>query len=282
MAADSVNDPSSIGQLRITKRRLPFVLVSTAHGALIMSRLDMQPGNLNSNQIFEDGIYEPFEVSGALDLLELRRNHYGDGVFAIDCGANIGVHTIEWSKLMTNWGWILSIEAQVRLYYALAGNVALNNCFNVQAINAAVGKIDGIINIPKIDYFQPARYGSLELQQRDGTEFIGQSISYEQANLVQVRALRLDSLKLDRLDLIKIDVEGMEIDTLEGATNLLMQHKPLLIIEIINSDQARLSALLNSLGYNIYRFGRLDILAAHQTDKTLPDIAQRDWAKETV
>jgi FkbM family methyltransferase len=49
---------------------------------------------------------------------------------AIDCGANIGTHTIEWAKKMTGWGAVIGIEAQERIFYALAGNIAINNCFN--------------------------------------------------------------------------------------------------------------------------------------------------------
>jgi FkbM family methyltransferase len=264
---------------RTPKRKLPFVLVSTQHGALIMSRLDFQPGDRNGNQLLEWGMYEPHEVSCLLELLEIRRRHYGDGVFAIDCGANIGIHTIEWSKLMTQWGWVLSIEAQERLYYALAGNVALNNCFNVQAIHAAVGKADGVISIPKLDFFQPARYGSLELKQRQGTEFIGQNFDY-QKDLARVQAIRLDSLPLNRVDLIKMDVEGMELETLEGAANLLEKHKPFLAIEIIKSDREKLTSFLTSLGYTVRPLGMLDILAVHSMDKALKDIEQRDWSGE--
>jgi FkbM family methyltransferase len=249
---------------------------------MIMSRLDFQPGMPNSNQLFEHGVAEPFEVACALDLLELRRKHYGDGVFAIDCGANVGIHTIEWSALMTGWGSVLAIEAQERLYYALAGNVAINNCFNVRAAHAAVAKTDGIMSIPSLNYYEPARYGSLELKQRNGTENIGQTINYDGTNTVQVRALRLDSLNPARVDLIKIDVEGMEIEVLEGGQQLLSRHKPLLIIEIIKSDHNAIFSFLNGLGYRISKLGRLDILAVHPTDKGFPEIAARDWSKETM
>jgi len=44
---------------------------------------------------------------------------------------------------MTGWDHVLSFEAQERLYYAVAGNIARNNCFNVKAIHAAVGNTDG-------------------------------------------------------------------------------------------------------------------------------------------
>jgi len=259
------------------QRPMPYVLVCTAHGPLIMSRLDYQPGV--PNQFLELGAYEPFEVSALLDLLALRHKYYGDRVCAIDCGAHIGVHTIEWCKLMTGWGWVLSIEAQERLYYALCGNIALNNVFNVKAVNAAVGASDDVVSIPRLDPYQPARIGSLELKPTGHTENIGQPIDYN-SNMVQVPGSRLDSLALPRVDFIKLDIEGMEVEAIEGGRNVITQHTPFLVIEYIKSDRNKLTGLLQSLGYTIRQLGRIDFLAVHQTDRALGEIAARDWSKE--
>ncbi|MGH7064967.1 MAG: hypothetical protein ACREET_12890, partial [Stellaceae bacterium] len=81
-------------------------------------------------EILEWSAFDPDEIELMLAILRERRRHFGDGVVAVDCGANIGVHTIESAVEMTGWGSVLAIEAQERLYYALAGNIALNNCFN--------------------------------------------------------------------------------------------------------------------------------------------------------
>jgi FkbM family methyltransferase len=263
----------------MSKRPIAFMLVATEHGPLITTRLDVQPGQ-HSNQVYDTGRYEPFEISCALELLRLRRKHYGDGVFAIDCGACFGVHSIEWSKLMTGWGRVLSFEAQERLFYAAAGNIALNNCFNVQILKFAVGNTTGIIKIPTLDYSKPARYGSLELKQRAVTEDIGQRVSYSDKDLVPVEAIRLDALSLPRVDLIKLDIEGMEVEALEGARNLLTTHKPFLIIEIIKSDHRVLSELLTYLGYEIRPLGRLDIVAIHSADRAKADVFSNDWSIE--
>jgi FkbM family methyltransferase len=91
---------------------------------------------------------------------------------AIDCGANIGVHTVEWARFMHGWGEVLAFEAQERIYYALAGNISINNCFNVRAFWAAVGHQNGSIQVPKPDYLIPASYGSLELIPSEHNEFI--------------------------------------------------------------------------------------------------------------
>jgi hypothetical protein len=163
--------------------KLPFVLASTDHGTMIVNRLDFRMINAGSRfgvgfQLLETAAFDPLEVKLAVEILMLRRQHRGDGVVAIDCGANIGVHTIEWAKAMTGWGAVLSIEAQERIYYALAGNIAINNCFNATAVHAAVSAQPGVMRIPNPDYTVPASFGSLELRQRPNTEFIGQPINY--------------------------------------------------------------------------------------------------------
>jgi FkbM family methyltransferase len=263
--------------MKIAKRKQSFILTSTAHGPLIVSRLEVQPGDPGGHQLLEQGAYEPHEIECALELLRLRRAHHGDGVFAIDCGANIGVHTIEWASLMTGWGYVLGIEAQERLFYALAGNVALNNCFNAQVINAAVGGSDAILQIPKPDYLKEGRYGSMNMKPGPTVENIGQEISYEPSKLVQVRGVRLDSLSLSRVDLIKLDVEGMELEALEGARALLERHHPVLIIEFIKSDINKLKSTLEALGYTTRPLGQIDLLAVHRSDKVLPAVEQRNW-----
>ena len=154
-------------------------------------------------------------------LLALRRRYFGDGVVAIDCGANIGVFTLEWARAMTGWGSVIAIEAQERIYYALAGNIAINNCFNARAILAAVADKPGVMKLPKIDYGRPASFGSVEIKKRQQTEFIGQPIDYSEPGAIEIACITLDSLNLTRADLVKIDVEGMEFDVLAGAANLL-------------------------------------------------------------
>src|SRR5258708_5784965 len=157
--------------MRNPKRKVAFVLVSTDHGTLIVSRLDYRMVDQTRGfgvgfQILEESAFETGEVDLALSLLELRRKYFGDGVIAIDCGANIGVHAIEWAKKMTGWGSVIAIEAQERIFYALAGNIAINNCFNAKALLAAVSATGGVMRIPSPDYLLPASFGSLELAKK--------------------------------------------------------------------------------------------------------------------
>jgi len=214
-------------------------------------------------QILETGSHDHQEVDFILALLERRRKHFGDGVVAIDCGANIGVHSIEWARAMYGWGEVLAFEAQEKIFYALAGNIVINNCLNVAARHCAVGAQNGQIEIPEPDYLAPASFGSLELKKTAKTEFIGQQIDYRKTRTVA--QITIDSLRLERLDLVKIDVEGMEEEALRGAVESLREHAPVMMIEVLKADAATIQGLLSSIGYQCYPLGYM-LLAVHGND----------------
>lgn len=253
------------------KRPLPFVLVSSAHGSLIVNRNDYRMVSADAGigvgfSILQTSGFDPQEVSLALHVLQARRQAHGDGVQAVDCGANIGVHTVEWARCMHGWGAVTAIEAQERIYYALAGNLALNNCLNARALHAAVSRQAGFLDIPEPDYLQPASFGSLELRKRENTEDIGQAIDYTRTR--RIPTVAIDELGLPRVDFIKVDIEGMEVEALEGARQTLARHRPVLLVEAVKSGRAVLHALLTQHGYRPLDVG-INILAIHESDPTV-------------
>lgn len=265
--------------MRNVGRKLAFVLASTNHGAMIVNRFDYRMVGPDTGfgvgfQILERAAFDPVEVELAVQLLEARRRYFGDGAVAIDCGANIGAHTIEWAIAMTGWGSVVAIEAQERIYYALAGNIALNNCFNAIAMHAAVSSETGVMKIPAPDYLTASSFGSLELRPSATTEFIGQAIDYSEEKMVPVQKMTLDALQLSRVDLIKIDIEGMEMEALEGGQQLIEKARPILLIEQIKTVRERLRAWLQERGYEVIDAG-INLLAVHKTDPTLKELQAR-------
>jgi FkbM family methyltransferase len=257
-------------------RPIAFVLAATDHGSMIVNRFDQQLtgpglGYGTGFQLLNKASYDAHEVDLMLKMLDLRREHYGDGVVAVDCGANIGVHTVEWAKHMTGWGVVLAFEAQERIYYALAGNIAINNCFNARAVHAAVANQTGAMKMPKPDYLTHSSFGSLELKKRDNTEFIGQPIDYSEENMVDVRTVHLDSLNFPRLDLLKIDVEGMELEVLAGAAKSIGDKHPMLLVESAKTDAQALRARLENLGYSVIPSG-FNLIVIHKDDRCLAHI----------
>ena len=259
--------------MRNPPRKIAFVLAASEHGTMIVNHLDYRMRDATDAfgvgfEILRDGAYALHEVDLALWLLSLRRQHYGDGVVAVDCGANIGVHTVEWAKLMNGWGRVIAIEAQERVFYALAGNIVINNCLNARAIHAAVAAQTGSMRIPTPDYLTPGSFGSLELRHSERTEFIGQTIDYSDAAAVDVSTITIDSLDLARLDLLKIDIEGMELEALAGATASLARCRPAVIVEAMKSGQHSLREVLEKQGYRLFNAG-INLLGVHGEDKTL-------------
>jgi FkbM family methyltransferase len=250
------------------QKPIPFVLTSTNHGVMIVNRNDYFMINQESGygvgfQILNTSSFDQQEIDFALALIYRRKVNFGEGVIAIDCGANIGVHTVEWSRLMTSWGEVIAFEAQEKIFYALAGNVILNNCLNVTVKNAALGASCGFIEIPEPNYLIPSSYGSFELQKKKNNEYIGQEINYKKTKKIPL--VTIDSLSLTRLDFMKIDVEGMEEDVLEGSKDTILKFKPIMIIEIIKSNKDKLLSFLESMSYFIYPLG-INLLAIHKED----------------
>jgi FkbM family methyltransferase len=250
-------------------RPIAFVLISSNHGSMLVNRHDYRMtekgGYGVGYQLLNTSAHDAKEVDLAVKLLISRKQNFGDGVVAIDCGANIGVHTIEWAQAMHGWGEVIAFEAQERIYYALAGNIALNNCFNAKAIFAAVGSSKGEISVPLPNYFSPSSFGSLELRKTPKTEFIGQQLNYEDENCVKINLVAIDQYEFKRLDFIKIDIEGMEMDALLGAKLSIEKLKPVLMIEKIKSNETDIRKFLDQFGYQFFSVG-INLLAVHRDD----------------
>jgi FkbM family methyltransferase len=262
--------------MKYPNRPLPFVLCAGNQGTMIVNHKDYRMVNAQSGygvgyQLLNNASCEPDEVDLVAMLLTQRRASAGDGVKLIDCGANIGVHTIELSRHMFGWGEVLAIEAQERIFYALAGNIALNNCFNARAIHAAVGAHKGTLSMPRPDYNVAGSFGSLEIRQTAKTEFIGQTIDYTPGNCDEISMVTIDEIASERVDFIKIDVEGMELDVLDGARASIERSKPIMLIEVIKTDRALLESRLIEMGYQLFFVG-INVLALHTADPVIKQV----------
>ncbi len=80
-------------------RPLPFILAATEQGTLIVNRLDYRllgegRGYGVGFQLLNQAAFDPQEIGLLSKLPSLLRQERGDGVVALDCGANVGVHTL--------------------------------------------------------------------------------------------------------------------------------------------------------------------------------------------
>lgn len=253
------------------RRRQIFTLVSTDHGTMIVPRTDYRMEDENSAvgvgcELMETGRYQLEEVETALGILELRQQYHGEGVLAIDGGANIGVHTIEWAKQMTHWGKVLALEPQDRIFYALAGNISLNNCFNAAALRGALTDKQGLIHMPAPDYSVASNFGGLSLI--SDNKDLGQPITEQ----TTVPGMTIDGFGFERVDFIKLDIEGMELMALEGAKETIEACHPVLMVEHIHVGYENLDEFFRARGYLTFRFG-MNMIAGHRLDKVTEHIA---------
>ncbi len=215
--------------------RNAFILTATDFGPMIVNRLDFAAIKMNGGVLYVDGVgrelletnaYRRPEIDECFRIIESRFYEFGKGVVVLDIGANIGTYALGWAHRMHEWGGILAIEAQERIFYALAGNIAINNCFNVQAIWAAVTEKSGSMIIPVLDPCEQANFGGLSL-----TGKVLDDMNYESIGEAKVQAIAIDDLRLQRLDFMKIDVQGMEPEVLKGAKETISRCRPIIIIE---------------------------------------------------
>ena len=235
------------------------VIIPTAHGMMIINRHEANFAFGVSKALVDQGTYEPAEVGFFRAIVQALPPQ----CVVLDVGANIGVHTLDFARDCSPKGGIVhAFEAQRIVFQMLCGNVALNSLENVMAHHCAVGLDCGTLNMPRIDYGVPTSFGSVELGTGQQRESIGQALHWDALG-EQVPLLSLDSLALPRADFIKIDVEGMELDVLNGADQLITQHKPVLYIEFIKTDASALKDWLVGHGYEIAQANRLNWVATH-------------------
>lgn len=180
----------------------------------------------------EYGEYCEFEI-------ELLRQVIREGDVVIDAGANIGAHTVFFSRAVGARGGVFAFEPQRLIFQMLCANLALNELLNVRAMNMALGEAEGTVRLLTLDPRKQNNFGGVALRDDNRGE--------------PLPVIRLDSINLRSCRLIKVDVEGMELPVLRGAEQLIRQFQPALYVENDRADRSRdLVRYIDSLGYDLY------------------------------
>lgn len=174
----------------------------------------------------------------AMEELEFLGNLVQSGDWIVDGGANIGCHSLHFSKRVGPQGGVLAFEPQRLVFQILCANLALNECENVHAFSEALGNSSDLAFVPRLDYSRPNNFGGVSLSKTGEP----------------VRQTRLDDLGLPRCRLIKLDVEGSEVEALLGMQQTVRRCRPLLYVENDRPERsAELLSLLKTWGYACFR-----------------------------
>jgi FkbM family methyltransferase len=170
---------------------------------------------------------------------ELFRRIVHPASVVVEVGANIGAHTVELSRLVGVDGEVYAFEPQRIVFQALCANLALNQCANVFAKQAALGAENGVILVPALNPAVRSNFGGVSLMNISGGE--------------PVDLLTLDELDLPACHVLKVDVEGMEVEVLSGAQRTLDQYRPIMYLENDRDERSQeLLGVTMDLGYTVY------------------------------
>ncbi len=162
-----------------------------------------------------------------------------NGDVVIDVGANIGTHTVFFSKKVAAEGMVYAFEPQRITFEFLCANLALNGLLNVVPLQNGAGDQHGEIIVPVLNPSVAQNFAALKIE------------GHVAGDLVKV--VPLDVLDLKRCNLIKIDVEGMELKVLHGAEKTIRDHRPFLFVENNTPEGApELVQSLFDLGYSCW------------------------------
>jgi FkbM family methyltransferase len=243
-------------------------ILPTAYGPVIVNRNDLA----QTVPLLQTG--ESLCHGDIQFLCDLARR-CGEGVCCVDIGAHFGLYSLALGKAVAPLrGTVAAFEGQRILAYMLAGTMALNSMENVYCHHRVLGRTLGSLPIPQYDYSRPGSFGSVEFQST--------SIDVHQERQPddpreRVDMVTLDHMGFERLDLLKIDAEGMEEDILAGGERSIGTFQPIVWIEWVKSDPARLVEYFRSRGYTIYRHD-IDLFCIRP--ERFPDLqATLDWQR---
>jgi FkbM family methyltransferase len=173
-----------------------------------------------ANELLQTGKHEQEEIDQVLKILAQLHTLYGD-FDIVDGGANVGCWTVQLSKAAP-WGTVYSFEPQRRLYHALVGNVALNNCHNVIPCLAALTETPRQVSVVQLPVDSPQQYSTMQLENQAVPADVPREI---------VAGITIDSLRKP-IKLMKLDVEGMEVKAIQGAEETIRIWRPVIFAEV--------------------------------------------------
>lgn len=190
------------------------------------------------------------------ELNELKKIFPKGGTF-IDIGANVGNHGL-FAALFLEASRVVPIEPNPLAYRLLIQNVLVNGLSDVFDLSMlGVGLSD-------------TQQGGYAMEERERNLGGAKMLSGKG----ELQVYPGDTLlKNETPAMIKIDVEGMEMSVLAGLKAVLAKHKPILLVEVDNENEAEFMAWAKATGYDVvqtvqrYRLNKNHLLVAKTAAK---------------
>jgi FkbM family methyltransferase len=170
------------------------------------------------------------------------------GMIVADVGAHIGFMTMYLAQRVGSSGTVLSFEPSPAPLAQLRHNIQINSLANVKPMAIALSDNAGQARFVVLPHSTTSRLAGAD------------RIENADAQSIEVQMMRLDELIFGaggpaRLDVLKIDVEGNEGAVLRGASRVMAELRPTMLIEVHTA--AALGDCLRQLGAANYQVSAL-------------------------
>jgi FkbM family methyltransferase len=176
---------------------------------------ELYPGELIDYYIFTHGLFEK-------RFLFLIEQMFSDGRTALDIGANIGNHSLFFSRV---FGAVHAFEPNPLTLERLNRNIARNDADNVVVHGI------GLSEAPtQLHFLAHAGGNAGHSRFVDGPEDGSQELPVERGDDVVAQSKIID------VDFIKVDVEGHELAALRGLSRTIERDQPVVAFEFHSRD----------------------------------------------
>lgn len=190
---------------------------------------------------------------GETEVQQALADHVRPGMTFYDLGANIGFFSLIAARLVGPRGRVFSFEADPEIATRLRDNLSRNQFGYAQVEQKAVWSESKTVSFLRIDPSTSPDRGLGHV-----------SADSSASGSITVEAVSLDAFVTANPspDFVKCDVEGAEIAVFDGATNLLANERPILLVEMHGGENHRvLAERLLRLGYSCQNLDETHVLA---------------------
>jgi FkbM family methyltransferase len=260
----SVKYRSGLASLRmaVSRRLLGFVL-SGRDGAALPQHVVL-PGDEVSGEMLVAGIHEGQLLQPLFEHFFAGYKQQFSGEIALDVGANIGNHSLFFSRYFRT---VLSVEPNPFTLHVLRANAALSDA-DIRVLPMGFADQDGLLS------FFWNRGGNLGAS---GFAFAGRPTDSVSGQQIECPVRRGDAVLHEvlageappRIGLIKLDVEGAELSALRGLSETLAREKPFVIFESLKTEGEgggkAIFSLLREAGYASFHAVESSVTSARQS-----------------
>ena len=174
----------------------------------------------------ESALDEKLIKEGSFEKSELQfvERFVQPGMIVLDVGAHHGLYTLAASKRVGRKGRVIAFEPSPRERKRLVRHIRVNLCGNVTVVPFALGDVTGTADLFVVSKCE------------DWCNSLRPPIVNHSTSKVRVEVKRaddvLETLGVASVDFIKLDIEGAELSFLKGATRILREWRPAILVEV--------------------------------------------------